>query len=280
MPTDNTEQVEFWNGAGADRWVRHQELLDQTLEPYGRALLDVARPQSGERVLDVGCGCGWTSLIAAETLGARGAVLGVDVSAPMLERARQRAKAAGLSNATFTVADASTHPFEGTFDLLMSRFGVMFFADPIAAFSNLRRALRPGGRVTFVCWAPVADNHWFRVPMASAGTVVPLPEPTAPGAPGPFSFADPERVREVIRRAGFADASVEPSSPGFALGPDLDTAATNSVETGPVSRLLLEVDEATRGRVRAAIRDALKPYAGPRGVVLPAKTWIVKSRRT
>ncbi len=274
--TDNTEQVEFWNGAGADRWVRHQELLDRTLEPYGRALLDVARPQSGERVLDVGCGCGWTSLVAAEAVGARGAVLGVDVSAPMLERARQRAKAAGLSNTTFTVADASTHPFEGTFDLLMSRFGVMFFADPIAAFSNLRRALRPRGRVTFVCWAPVADNHWFRVPMASAGTVVPLPEPTPPGAPGPFSFADPARVREVLLGAGFADASVEPSSPDFSLGPDLDAAATNSVETGPVSRLLLEVDEPTRARVRVAIRDALAPYASPRGVVLPAKTWIVR----
>ena len=275
--TDNTEQVEFWNGAGADRWVRHQELLDRTLEPYGRALLDVARPQSGECVLDVGCGCGWTSLVAAEAVGARGAVLGVDVSAPMLDRARQRAKAAGLSNATFTVADASTHPFAGTFDLLMSRFGVMFFADPVAAFRNLRGALRPGGRVTFVCWAPVADNHWFRVPMASAGTVVPLPEPTPPGAPGPFSFADPARVREVLAGAGFADASVEPSSPDFTLGPDLDTAATNSVETGPVSRLLIDVDEPTRARVRAAIRDALKPYAGPRGVLLPAKTWIVRS---
>jgi SAM-dependent methyltransferase len=275
---DNTEQVEFWNGAGADRWVRHQEVLDQALEPYGRAILETAQPKAGERVVDVGCGCGWTSLVAAEMVGKAGAVLGVDVSAPMLERARHRAKASGLSNATFTVADASTHPFEAAFDLLISRFGVMFFADPAAAFTNLRRALEPGGRVAFVCWAPVVDNHWFRVPMTATGTVMPLPEPTPPGDPGPFAFADPGHVREVLKRAGFVDVSVEASSPDFALGPDLDVAATNAVEVGPVSRLLLEVDGATRGRILAAIREALKPYVGTRGVVLPAKTWIVRGR--
>ena len=274
--TDNTDQVEFWNSSGADRWVRHQEIMDRSLEPYGQAVLQAARPHKGERVVDVGCGCGWTSLEAAEAVGAGGAVLGVDVSAPMLDRARQRAKARGLSHATFTVADASAHPFEGHFDLLMSRFGVMFFGDPTAAFANLRRALRPGGRLAFACWAPVAENQWFRVAMAAAGTVVPLPEPTPPGAPGPFAFADPERVQGILQGAGFADVSIEAFSPDFMLGPDLETAATHGVETGPVTRVLGGVDAATIARVRTALRDALKPYVGPSGVALPSKTWIVR----
>lgn len=277
---DNTEQVEFWNGPGAARWVRHQEIMDAILEPFGRAVLEAARPKAGERAVDVGCGCGWTSLALAEAVGAGGSVLGVDVSAPMLERARQRAGSRGLSRVTFTEADASTHPFEGASDLVLSRFGVMFFADPVAAFTNLRRALKPGGRVAFVCWGPVVDNGWFRVPMTAAGTVIALSEPTPPGAPGPFAFADRERVLGVLRGAGFTELSVEASSPDYVLGPDVDTAATNGVETGPVARLLVEADEATRGRVRSAIRGALEPYLTARGVVLPSKTWIVRGRST
>jgi SAM-dependent methyltransferase len=275
---DNKEQVEFWNGPGADRWVRYQEVLDRSLEPFGRAVLQACAAKAGERVVDVGCGCGWTSLELAGSVGLGGAVLGVDVSAPMLDRARQRAKARGLSNATFTVADASTHAFDGSFDLICSRFGVMFFADPVAAFTNLRRALRPAGRVTFMCWGPVADNPWFRVPMAAAGSVVQLPAPTPPGEPGPFAFADRSRVEGILRDAGFMQVRIESAAPDYFAGADLDEAATNGVETGPVARVLLEVDEATRTRARGAIREALKPYVRDEGVVLPATTWIVSGR--
>jgi SAM-dependent methyltransferase len=278
--TDNAEQVEYWNGPGAARWVHHQEVLDRMLEPFGRAILEVAGLQRGERVVDVGCGCGWTALTAAEAVGPAGIVLGVDVSAPMLEHARGRARARGLSNVTFTAADASTHAFDASFDLLMSRFGVMFFRDPTAAFTNLRTALRSEGRVAFVCWGPVADNPWFRVPMASAGTVLPLPEPPAPDEPGPFSFADRARVQAVLARAGFGDVRVERSSPALVLGANVEEAATHAVDTGPVSRLLLDADDATRARVQAAIRESLRPYLGEGGVSLPSAAWIVRATRT
>ena len=273
--SDNTDQIEFWNGPGGDRWVKHQEILDRTLEPFGRAVLEAARPQPGEHVIDVGCGCGWSALALADAVGPRGSVLAVDVSAPMLGLARKRAQERALSNATFAVADASAHAFEGKHDLLFSRFGVMFFADPIAAFTNLRRALKPGGRLAFVCWGPVAENPWFRVPMAAAGTVVPLPEPTGPEEPGPFAFADRARVQRILEGAGFGQVAIERSSPGFVLGPDVDAAATTAVDTGPVSRLLAEVDDATRARVRTAIRGAITPFLGPGGVVLPTSTWVV-----
>lgn len=273
--TKNADQVEFWNGPAAERWVRHQAELDRALEPFGRAALEAARPRAGERAVDVGCGCGWTTFALAEAVGAGGSVLGVDVSTPMLDLARARGET--VANASFALADAAEHPFEPPVDLVFSRFGVMFFRDPVAAFANLRRALRPGGRAAFVCWGPAAENPWFRVPMGAAGSVVPLPEPAGPEEPGPFSFDDRGRVERVLAGAGFGGIGIARSSPDFYLGPDVETAATFAVETGPVSRLLAEADDATRSRVRAAIREALAPHvdAHGKGVRLPTSTWIV-----
>jgi SAM-dependent methyltransferase len=274
----NDEQIEYWNGPGARRWVQHQDVLDRMLEPFGRAALEAAQVRPGERVVDVGCGCGTTSLGIAAAVGEGGAVLGVDPSAPMAEVARRRALDRGLKNARFVVADASAHAFDADCDLLFSRFGVMFFADPTRAFANLRGALRQGGRAAFVCWGPVAENPWFRVPMAAAGTVIPLPEPAAPGDPGPFSLADRERLQSILEAAGFLGVHVDRVSPLFVLGADLDQAATNAIETGPVSRLLLDVDEATRKRVRSAIREQLAPHASAGGLALSSAAWVVTAR--
>jgi SAM-dependent methyltransferase len=195
----------------------------------------------------------------------------------MLGLARRRAQEKGLANVTFQVADASTHSLEPSFDLLFSRFGVMFFDDPASAFRNLRRALRPGGRLAFVCWGPVVDNPWYRVPMEAASAVVSLPAPPAPGAPGPFAFGDRVRLTELLERAGFRDVRIDASAPRFVLGPELESAATHAVNAGPVSRVLLEVDEPTRARVRAAIMDRLQAYAGADGIALPASTWVVRA---
>jgi SAM-dependent methyltransferase len=202
-------------------------------------------------------------------------VLGVDISAPMLELARTRASA--FANVTFTLADASAHPFEAAFDLVFSRFGVMFFRDPVGAFANLRRALRPGGRVAFVCWGPVVENPWFRIPLAAVGTVLSLPTPASPDEPGPFAFADRDRLVRILEEAGFTRITLDRSTPELVLGDDLDAAATYAIETGPVSRILVDADEATRGRARTAIRQSLEPYAGPHGVALGSSTWVVRA---
>jgi ubiquinone/menaquinone biosynthesis C-methylase UbiE len=172
----NDAQIEFWNGPGGSRWVKEQEELDRSLAPFAQALFARAALTSGERVVDVGCGCGVTSLAASALVGAAGSVLGVDVSAPMLARAKERAD--GLPNVSFELSDATTHGFARSFDAVVSRFGVMFFANPVAAFANLRSALRPGGRVVFIAWRSAPENPWVRIPgEAASAHVPPLPRP-------------------------------------------------------------------------------------------------------
>src|SRR6185503_11565956 len=184
----NAEQIKYWNETAAPKWVEYQAVLDTQLEELGRLAMERARLVPGERVLDVGCGCGATTRALAARVGARGSAHGVDISAPMLARAAELTRAAGVGNVRFTNADAQTYAFEpGGADVLFSRFGVMFFTDPPAAFTNLRRALRPGGRVAFVCWQPLAENPWLLVPLSTAAQHIQLPPPPAPGAPGPFA---------------------------------------------------------------------------------------------
>src|SRR5919202_367006 len=185
--TQNTEQIEYWNGTAADTWVAQQERLDRQLDPLGRAALRVLAPRPGEHVLDVGCGSGQTTLQLADAVGPDGRVVGVDVSSQLLAAARRRPRPA---NVAFEQADAQTYAFERPFDAIYSRFGVMFFADPVAAFANLRRALKPGGRMAFVCWREEAANPMMTVPMAAAAKhLPPLPPPAQDAhAPGPFAF--------------------------------------------------------------------------------------------
>ncbi|HWA62483.1 MAG TPA: methyltransferase domain-containing protein, partial [Caulobacteraceae bacterium] len=195
----NAGQAAYWNTLAGATWVAMQDKLDRQIAGVGAATIAVLDPRPGEKILDVGCGCGASSLELARAVGATGEVLGLDISAPMLEVARRRAAEAGLAQARFQVGDAQVWPFEpGTYDALFSRFGVMFFADPTAAFSNLRRALKPDGRMTFLCWRTVADNPIMTVPGAAAAKLFPAEPPASPpdpNAPGPFAFADGERLR-------------------------------------------------------------------------------------
>ena len=201
----NASQFDAWNGESGLRWVATADARDRVLAPVGEALLAAAAARPGMRVLDIGCGCGSTTLMAAKSVGNTGSATGIDLSGPMLDLARQRATAAGAVNASFVQGDAQTHAFEPeAADLVISRFGTMFFADPEAAFANIARALRPDGRLCLATWQPLAANEWLTVPGAALLRHTELPA-TAPDQPGMFAQSDPELVSATLAAAGFAD---------------------------------------------------------------------------
>jgi SAM-dependent methyltransferase len=275
----NDEQITYWNEQAGPEWVHWERMLDEQIAPMGLAVMDRTRVSPGERVLDVGCGCGQTTLQLAERVGPRGSVTGVDISAPMLARARERAAAAGLRNARFELSDAQQAKLgENAFDLVFSRFGVMFFADPKAAFANLRGSLAPGGRIAFVCWQEMKANQWMLVPVRAIAQVMELPAPPPPDAPGPFAFADPARVRALLEGAGFADVAVEPLLGTCSRG-SLDEAVDFSLAVGPASRALLQAPKEARPKAAAAVREALAPYLTPSGVHLEFSAWIATANR-
>jgi len=204
-PAANAEQIDYWNTGAGEIWAELQEQLDRQTEPLGREALRALAPQPGERILDIGCGCGQSTLQLAERVGPGGEVVGIDISRPMLEVARGRAVAVASDRVEFLEVDAQTGDLgRGRFDAVYSRFGVMFFGDPAAAFANIRAALKAGGRMAFVCWRPMAENPLMRAPMQAAAPLLPPMPPPDPLAPGPFAFADPERVRRILTEAGFS----------------------------------------------------------------------------
>lgn len=284
---DNREQVEYWNGVAGQRWVQNQSLIDRGFVAFGGAALELAAARPGERVLDVGCGAGATVLELSRAVGDGGHVVGVDVSKPLLAVARERC--AGVSNVTLIEADASSLELQPSFDLLFSRFGVMFFADPSAAFASLRRALLPSGRLAFVCWQRIEDNAWCSVPLEAVrsmigGDIGGLP---AAGEPGPFAFADAERLRSVLAGAGFRDvrvtshvAPVVLTGAGQGRAPlDVARDATDFLlRAGPVARLLADRSDAERGRVHDHLVQQLTGRVTPDGVSLDGATWLVSAR--
>ena len=280
----NAEQIQLWNAPGmGPKWVDLDERLNAMIGPLGNTAIDRAGVASGEAVLDVGCGCGNTTLELARRVGSSGTVTGIDISTVMLERARERIKEAGQGQVDFENADAQTHVFHARFDLVFSRFGVMFFADPRAAFANLRSALRPGGRLAFLCWQPVAKNPWMMVPTAAAASHVELPPPPEPNAPGPFAFGDDERVRGILEGAAFEDVQLEAYEEGLLLGGGLELDETIDFfvrGVGPLSRILSELTPEKVDRVKAAVREAIEPYQTDDGVRMPAATWIVTAKRS
>jgi SAM-dependent methyltransferase len=279
----NAEQITYWSDTAGPKWVALEDMLDGQIRDLGEATMDRVEIGRGERTLDVGCGTGQTSLELARRVGPMGRVLGVDVSAPMLARARERARAVGADNVAFLGADAQTHDFEpAAADVCFSRFGVMFFAAPDAAFANLCRALRPTGRLGFVCWQQLPDNPWMMVPLVAAAAHITLPPPPAPDAPGPFSFADQGRVRGILERAGFADVTFEDHRTTLTIGGDgpLDQAVDFLLQgVGPTSAAMRQADPALRATVSTAVRDALQPFHTPQGVRMACAAWLVTARR-
>ena len=275
--SDNAAQIDYWNATAGQTWARFQEQLDRQIEPLGLEAMRALDPAPGERILDVGCGCGQTSLELATRVTATGAVFGADISLPMLEVARARPVPNGAATPDFRQVDAQSGKLgEGAFDAVFSRFGVMFFSDPVAAFSNLRKALKPDGRMAFVCWRPFQENLWMRAPMEAAQPFLPPSPPMDPTAPGPFAFADADRVRKVLADAGFSDVTLHAFNASIG-GSSLDQTVDLAFRVGPLGAILREQPELAP-TVAGAVRSALAPYETPSGVLMPAAVWIVQAR--
>ena len=272
----NADQIAYWNGPGGQRWADRQQVQDILLQPVADLLTDHAQAKPGERVVDVGCGSGAVSIALAQKVGPGGHVLGIDISGPMLARARQPAPAG--SRIDFVLADATVYPFDpNSLDLLVSRFGVMFFADPALSFANLRRALKPSGRLAFACWREPRENPFFMAPLQAVYKHAPKLPPQGPEDPGPFSFASEARVRRVLGEAGFTGIAMEPCDLALdiAVGRGLDAAVEGAMEIGPAARALAEQPPEVRTAAANSIREALAPYASGQTVPLPAAIWIV-----
>ena len=273
----NAQQAAYWNGDAGHRWTAQQEEQDRLLSPFTAALFEAAAAKLGEKVIDVGCGAGDTTLRAAEITGH---ALGVDMSEPMLARARERAAAMG-SPARFTLADATLHDFSPErADLMISRFGVMFFADPVRAFANLRRGLKAGGRIAFVCWRDLALNPWQNVPYAAALKHLPPPAPPGPDEPGPFAFSEAARVRGVLEGAGFDEIQLTTYEGvlDIADGGGVESAVGKSLSIGATSRALAHQPDEVRAAVVESLRETLASHAQGERVPLGGTVWIVQAR--
>jgi len=276
MPA-NQDQVDFWNGRMGHEWVVLQERMDANLSAIHQALMPFAAPKAGEAVLDIGCGTGTTSMALADAVGPKGRVTGLDVSREMLGLAKQRG--AGRANLNFVESDASQAAFQPEYDLLFSRFGVMFFDDPAAGFANLRQAARPGGRIAFVCWRTPQENLWASAPMAAAKPFLPGMPPVDPLVPGPFAFADADRIRAILEQAGFKDTRIEKFDGVMDMGRDLDLTAAQMLRIGPVARATADMDEAAKAKVIEAVREALGRFIRADGSIAPpVACWLVAAR--
>ena len=280
-PGANASQFDAWNGDRGTRWVANADLRDQVLAPVADALLAAAGVVPGLRVLDVGCGCGATTLAVGERVTGTGSALGVDLSGPMLDLARQRAAAGGASNVAFRHGDAQSDPLEpGSVELVISRFGTMFFSDPVAAFRNIATGLSDGGRLCMATWQPLAANDWLVVPGAALlrhGE----PPPSEPGAPGMFAQSDPRVIAAVLSQSGFSDVRCEPVEVTFTLGRTVEAALDYLADSGPGRALINSIPLGPKLDVAMSeTRIALEPHVDASGVRLGGGIWITTATRT
>ncbi|HEX7662866.1 MAG TPA: methyltransferase domain-containing protein [Polyangiaceae bacterium] len=272
----NADQVAYWNGPVGERWAAWQAKLDHAFSAFADRVVEAAALMAGDRVLDVGCGCGVTAVLASSAVGSTGSVVGVDVSAPMIERARLLST--GRGNIHYVLADAATEDFEKSFDVALSRFGVMFFDDPVAAFANLHAALVPGGRIAFACWRALAENPWSRIPEEIAKRFVDAPPRFAPGGPGPFAFADRAHVESILAKAGFTNVSVDAFDADVVLSEEGPQGAVDfATGVGPGSAAIRDASDEKKAEVRAAMLDEFRALSKEDHFVLPGAVWIVRA---
>ena len=272
----NAAQAESWDGDSGAYWADQAATFDRGIAAYQQPFLDAAAIGPSDRVLDIGCGNGLTTRDAARRAPG-GHALGIDLSAAMLAVARAAAAADGLANVAFVQGDAQVHPFEpGAADVAISRTGAMFFGDPVAAFTNIRRALRPGGRLALLVWQPMAANEWMREIMAALAP--PGASGPPPGAPGPFALSDPDRVRAVLSPGGFAEVGLAGLAEPMWFGADVDAAFRFIV--GLAGWMTRDRPEQDRTRAHAALHETLRCHLGARGVSMASATWVVTARAT
>lgn len=277
----NAAQAAYWNVDIASKWVDNQAALDRRFQAITDALIERAAPGPGEWAVDVGCGTGATTLELAKAVGGDGHVLAVDISEPMLEVCRRRVADAGLDQVRLLLVDAQTYAFAREADLLASRFGVMFFGDPVAAFGNLRSALRPGGRLSFACWRELEANPWFHLPLEIASRHFGPPEKRHPRAPGPFAFAEADYVRSILERAGWERIRIERAELAIEIEATIVREATFAASMGPAARLIRERaadPEAAARAIGADIADAFRPFETGSGMRFPAVVSLVTAR--
>lgn len=278
--SSNQEQVEFWNGPTGEMWVKVDDDNERHLSPFGDVALMVASATPGEKVLDVGCGCGATTLQLGKSVAETGDVAGIDISAVMLERAIERACAAKRTNVSFHRIDAQSARFDNqNRDLVFSRFGVMFFANPVAAFANIRSALRHDGRIVFVCWQVPKANLWMSLPNRAALDFFGLTPPPH-DAPGPFSLADPDRIQEVLSDGGYSNIEIEGVSRQFrlAVGQSTDGWVHERLQMGLVGDFYRASDNSTQSRARRAVAAMVQPYEVDDGLEMSGAAWVVSAR--
>lgn len=277
VPTPNTRGVEFWNSTMGHSWVAQQAVISDVFTSVTSVSLDAAAAKAGEHVIDIGCGTGDTLLAFARDVGPSGAVLGVDVSVPMLDFAKHRAAEATLSNAAFALADATSYAFEPRWaDLVYSRFGVMFFDDPIRAFTNIRSGMKAGGRLVFVCFRTMPESPWFRVPIEAARPHVPPQPPVDPLAPGMFSLASEERQRGILTGAGFRELVLKATDVPID-GKDTEQSMAFITQAGPLPALLENASGEQRILATEAVRNALAANIGVDGRGLHVGLWLVSA---
>ena len=275
-PPNEDEQTKLWNGRAGRAWVDAQEVLDGMFKPFEDLLVAAVSAESGGRVLDVGCGTGSTLLAVARRLGAKGHCLGIDISEPMLALARVRAEREGTP-ASFIRANAQNHAFEpASFDLIISRFGVMFFDDPVRAFENLRRAARHDAELLFIAWRSAADNPFMTTAERAAAPLLPNLPVRKPGGPGQFAFADRNRVSSILEESGWAEIELQPIDVTCTL-PEKELLGYVT-RLGPVGLLLQEADDRTRQQVIDTVRAAFEPYVHGAEVRFTAACWKVTAR--
>jgi SAM-dependent methyltransferase len=278
--TQNADQIAYWNSAVADRWARRQAEIDAMMAPFTDALLGAANlgPEGPWRILDVGCGSGETTLLAAE-IGHE--VTGLDVSTSLLELAKGRAKNAGLVEVNFFLGDASRMFIDPPFDLIMSRFGVMFFDDPAKAFANLAKMTKIGGRIVFVCWRSPTQNQWVTLPMSALDGLVEAKGAKQAKGPGPFAFADPDKVRAILSGAGFSNIKITPFDGDMAMGSPkgIEAAASYIAEIGPAARAIADLPKEMRPQVVKRLEAAVAPLMQGDALILQGGVWVVEAVR-